>query len=214
MEVVRKIEASNELREIEDNTARRNSSNALASANSANNNSATAVNVANSAKDTANTALTSVNNLNAVISEIQADIATMKTNLQETYGIANGALEEANNKTFKARAIQVLDSAFVNGQYTLTEADKDNLFGEVYSGFQPGGLIMLFTTVDDLTTPERENYIQLVEYYNNRFTTDPFDAGYPNYLFSGKNITIRKNPNFETNYKIYAIQANEDSGWV
>lgn len=214
MEVVRKIEASNELREIEDNTARKNSSNALASANSANNNSATAVNVANSAKDTANTALTSVNNLNAVISAIQADIAEMKTKLQETYDTANGAAEEASRKTFKARAIQIFDSAFVNGQYTLTEADKDNLFGEVYSGFQPGGLVMLFTTVDDLTTPVRENYIQLVEYYNNRFRTDPFDAGYSNYLFSGKNITIRKNPNFEINYKLYAIQTNEDSGWV
>ena len=74
MEVVRKIEASNELREIEDNTARRNSSNALASANSANNNSATAVNVANSAKDTANAALANVNNLSAIISAMQADI--------------------------------------------------------------------------------------------------------------------------------------------
>ena len=78
MEVVRKIEASNELREIEDNTARKNSSSALASANSANNNSVTAVNVANSAKDTANAALTNVSNLSAVISEIQADIAAMK----------------------------------------------------------------------------------------------------------------------------------------
>lgn len=214
MEVVRKIEASNELREIEDNTARKNSSNALASANSANNNSATAVNVANSAKDTANAALTNVNSLNAVISAIQTDIAKMKTKLQETYDTANGALEEANRKTFKARAIQILNSAFVNGQYTLTEADKENLFGEIYSGFQPGGLVMLFTTVDDLTTPLRENYIQLVEYYNNKFKTDPFDAGYSNYLFSGENITIRKNPNFETNYKLYAIQANEDAGWV
>lgn len=214
MEVVRKIEASNELREIEDNTARKNSSNALASANTANNNSATAVNVANSAKDTANAALTSVNNLNAVISAMQADIAAMKTELQETYDIANGALEEADRKTFKARAIQILDSAFVNGRYTLTEADKENLFGEIYSGFQPGGLVMLFTTVDDLTTPVRENYVQLVEYYNNRFKTDPFDAGYPNFNFAGKNISIFKNPNFETNYKLYAIQANEDSGWV
>ena len=79
MEVVRKIEASNELREIEDNTARRNSSNALASANSANNNSATAVNVANSAKDTANAALANVSNLSAVISAMQADIEAMKT---------------------------------------------------------------------------------------------------------------------------------------
>ena len=138
----------------------------------------------------------------------------MKTKLQEAYDTANGAVELADLKTFKARAIQVLDSAFVNGQYTLTEADKDNLFGEVYSGIHPGGLIMLFTTVDDLTTPVRENYIQLVEYYNNKFKTDPFGAGYSNYLFSGKNITIRKNPNFETNYKLYAIQANEDSGWV
>lgn len=214
MEVVRKIEASNELREIEDNTARKNSSNALASANSANNNSATAVNVANSAKDTANAALTNVNSLNAVISAIQTDIAKMKTKLQEAYDTANGALEEADRKTFKARAIQILNSAFVNGQYTLTEADKENLFGEIYSGFQPGGLVMLFTTVDDLTTPLRENYIQLVEYYNNKFKTDPFDAGYSNYLFSGKNITIRKNPDFETNYKLYAIQANEDAGWV
>lgn len=214
MEVVRKIEASNELREIEDNTARKNSSNALASANTANNNSTTAVNVANSAKDTANAALTSVNNLNAVISAMQADIAAMKTELQETYDIANGALEEADRKTFKARAIQILDSAFVNGRYTLTEADKENLFGEIYSGFQPGGLVMLFTTVDDLTTPVRENYVQLVEYYNNRFKTDPFDAGYPNFNFAGKNISIFKNPNFETNYKLYAIQANEDSGWV
>lgn len=214
MEVVRKIEASNELREIEDNTARKNSSNALASANSANNNSVTAVNVANSAKDTANAALTNVNSLNAVISTIQADIAKMKTELQETYGIANGALEEANRKTFKARAIQILDSAFVNGRYTLTEADKENLFGEIYSGFQPGGLVMLFTTVDDLTTPVRENYVQLVEYYNNRFKTDPFDTGYSNFNFAGKNISILKNPNFETNYKLYAIQANEDSGWV
>lgn len=214
MEVVRKIEASNELREIEDNTARRNSSNALASANSANNNSATAVNVANSAKNTANAALENVSNLNAVISAMQADIAAMKTKLQEAYDTANGAVELANLKTFKARAIQVFDSAFVNGQYTLTEADKDNLFGEVYSGFQPGGLIMLFTTVDDLTTPIRENYVQLVEYYNNKFKTDPFDAGYSNYLFSGKDITIRKNPDFEINYKLYAIQANEDAGWV
>lgn len=214
MEVVRKIEASNELREIEDSTARKNSSNALASANSANNNSATAVNVANSAKDTANAALTNVNSLNAVISEIQADIAKMKTELQEVYDTANGALEEADRKTFKARAIQILDSAFVNGYYTLTEADKENLFGEIYSGFQPGGLVMLFTTVDDLTTSVRENYIQLVEYYNNRFKTDPFDAGYSNLRFDGKNISIFKNPNFETNYKLYAIQANEDSGWV
>lgn len=214
MEVVRKIEASNELREIEDNTARKNSSNALASANTANNNSATAVNVANSAKDTANAALTNVNSLNAVISEIQADIAAMKTKLQETYDTANGAVEEANRKTFKARAIQILDSAFVNGQYTLTEADKENLFGEIYSGIQPGGLVMLFTTVDDLTTPVRENYIQLVEYYNNKFKTDPFGAGYTNLRFGGKNISIIKNPNFETNYKLYAIQANEDSGWV
>ena len=214
MEVVRKIEASNELREIEDNTARRNSSNALASANSANNNSVTAVNVANSAKDTANAALTSVNNLNAVISAIQGDITAMRTRLQEAYDTANGALEEADRKTFKARAIQILDSAFVNGQYTLTEDDKENLFGEVYSGFQPGGLVMLFTTVDDLTMLECENYIQLVEYYNNRFKTDPFGAGYSNYLFSGKNITIIKNPNFEINHKLYAIQANEDSGWV
>lgn len=214
MEVVRKIEASNELREIEDNTARRNSSNALASANSANNNSATAVNVANSAKDTANAALTNVNSLNAVISEIQADIAAMKTKLQEAYDTANGAVEEANRKTFKARAIQILDSAFVNGRYTLTEADKENLFGEIYSGFQPGGLVMLFTTVDDLTTPERTNYTQLVEYYNNRFKTDPFDAGCSNLRFAGKNISIIKNPNFEINYKLYAIQANEDSGWV
>lgn len=214
MEVVRKIEASNELREIEDSTARKNSSNALASANSANNNSATAVNVANSAKDTANAALTNINSLNAVISEIQADIAKMKTELQEAYDIANGALEEADRKTFKARAIQILDSAFVNGQYTLTEADKENLFGEIYSGIQPGGLVMLFTTVDDLTTPVRENYIQLVEYYNNKFKTDPFGAGYTNLRFDGKNISIIKNPNFETNYKLYAIQANEDSGWV
>lgn len=214
MEVVRKIEASNELREIEDNTARRNSSNALASANSANNNSATAVNVANSAKDTANAALANVSNLSETISAIQADIAAMKTELQKAYDTANGALEEADRKTFKARAIQILDSAFVNGQYTLTEADKENLFGEVYNGIQPGGLVMLFTTVDDLTTPVRENYIQLVEYYNNKFKTDPFDAGYSNYIFSGKNITIRKNPNFEINYKLYAIQANEDSGWV
>lgn len=214
MEVVRKIEASNELREIEDNTARRNSSNALASANSANNNSATAVNVANSAKDTANAALANVSNLSETISAIQADIAAMKTKLQEAYDTANGALEEADRKTSKARAIQILDSAFVNGQYTLTEADKENLFGEVYNGIQPGGLVMLFTTVDDLTTPVCENYIQLVEYYNNKFKTDPFDAGYPNYLFSGKNITIRKNPDFEINYKLYAIQANEDSGWV
>lgn len=214
MEVVRKIEASNELREIEDNTARRNSSNALASANSANNNSATAVNVANSAKNTANAALENVSNLNAVISAMQADIAAMKTKLQEAYDTANGAVELADLKTFKARAIQILDSAFVNGQYTLTEADKENLFGEVYSGFQPGGLIMLFTTVDDLTTPIRENYVQLVEYYNNKFKTDPFDAGYSNYLFSRKDITIRKNPDFEINYKLYAIQANEDAGWV
>ena len=214
MEVVRKIEASNELREIEDNTARKNSSSALASANSANNNSVTAVNVANSAKDTANAALTNVSNLSAVISEIQADIAAMKKTLQEAYDTANGAVELADLKTFKARAIQVLDSAFVNGQYTLTEADKENLFGEIYNSFQPGGLVMLFTTVDDLTSSVRENYIQLVEYYNNRFKTDPFGAGYPNYLFTGKNITIRKNPNFETNYKLYAIQANEDSGWV
>lgn len=214
MEVVRKIEASNELREIEDNTARRNSSNALASANTANNNSATAVNVANSAKNTANAALENVSNLNAVISAMQADVAAMKTKLQEAYDTANGAVELAEMKTFKAKAIQILDSAFVNGQYTLTEADKDNLFGEVYNSFQPGGLIMLFTTVDDLTTPIRENYVQLVEYYNNKFKTDPFDAGYPNYLFSGKDITIRKNPNFETNYKLYAIQADENSGWV
>lgn len=214
MEVVRKIEASNELREIEDNTARKNSSNALASANSANNNSVTAVNVANSAKDTANTALTNVNNLNAVISAMQADIAAMKTKLQETYDIANGASEEADRKTFKARAIQILDSAFVNGRYTLTEADKENLFGEIYRGFQPGGLVMLFTTVDDLTTPERTNYTQLVEYYNNKFKTDPFDAGCSNLRFDGKNISIIKNPNFEINYKLYAIQANEDSGWV
>lgn len=214
MEVVKKIEASNELREIEDSTARKNSSNALASANSANNNSVTAVNVANSAKDTANVALTNVSNISAVISEIQTDIAAMKTKLQEAYDTANGAVELANLKTFKARAIQVLDSAFVNGQYTLTEADKDNLFGEIYNGIQPGGLIMLFTTVDDLTTPERENYIQLVEYYNGRFKTDSFGAGYSNYLFAGKNITIRKSPDFETNYKLYAIQANEDSGWV
>lgn len=214
MEVVRKIEASNELREIEDSTARRNSSNALASANSANNNSATAVNIANSAKDTANTALGNVSNLSAVISAMQADIAAMKTKLQEAYDTANGALEEANRKTFKARAIQILDSAFVNGQYTLTEADKENLFGEVYNGTQPGGLVMLFTTEDDLTTPERINYTQLVEYYNNRFKTDPFDAGCSNFTFSGKNITITKNPNFEINYKLYAIQANEDSGWV
>lgn len=214
MEVVRKIEASNELREIEDNTARKNSSNALASANTANNNSATAVNVANSAKDTANAALTSVNNLNAAISAIQADIAKMKTKLQETYDTANGALEEADRKTFKARAIQILDSAFVNGQYTLTEADKVNLFGEIYSGFQPGGLVMLFTTVDDLTTPVCKNYIQLVEYYNNKFETDPFEAGYSNLRFNGKDISIIKNPNFEINYKLYAIQANEDSGWV
>lgn len=214
MEVVRKIEASNELREIEDNTARKNSSNALASANTANNNSATAVNVANSAKDTANAALANVSNLSAAISAMQADIAAMKTELQEAYDTANGAVELADLKTFKARAIQVLDSAFVNGQYTLTEADKENLFGEIYDGIQPGGLVMLFTTVDDLTTPVLKNYIQLVEYYNNKFKTDPLDAGYPNYLFSGKNITIRKNPNFETNYKLYAIQANEDSGWV
>lgn len=214
MEVVRKIEASNELREIEDNTARKNSSNALASANTANNNSATAVNVANSAKDTANAALTNVNSLNAVISAIQADIAKMKTTLQEAYDTANGALEEADRKTFKARAIQILDSAFVNGKYTLTEADKENLFGEIYYGFQPGGLVMLFTTEDDLTTPERTNYVQLVEYYNNRFNTDPFDAGCPNLNFAGKNISITKNPNFEINYKLYAIQANEDSGWV
>lgn len=214
MEVVRKIEASNELREIEDNTARKNSSNALASANTANNNSTTAVNVANSAKDTANAALTSVNNLNAVISAIQADIATMKTTLQEAYDTANGALEEANRKTFKARAIQILDSAFVNGQYTLTEDDKENLFGEVYNGLQPGGLVMLFTTVDDITTPELENYVQLVEYYNNKFKTDPFGAGYQNLRFNGKNISIIKNQNFEINYKLYAIQANEDSGWV
>lgn len=214
MEVVRKIEASNELREIEDNTARRNSSNALASANSANNNSATAVNVANSAKNTANAALENVSNLSTTISAIQADIAAMKTKLQEAYDTANGALEETNRKTFKARAIQILDSAFVNGRYTLTEDDKDNLFGEVYNSFQPGGLVMLFTTVDDLTTPVRENYIQLVEYYNNTFATDPFDAGYSNYLFAGKDITIIKNPNFEINYKLYAIEANEDSGWV
>lgn len=214
MEVVRKIEASNELREIEDNTARRNSSNALASANSANNNSATAVNVANSAKDTANAALKNVSNLSATISAIQADIAAMKTKLEEAYNTANGAVELADLKTFKARAIQVLDSAFVNGQYTLTEADKDNLFGEVYSGIQPGGLVMLFTTEDDLTTPERINYVQLVEYYNNKFETDPFDAGCPNYTFSGKNIKITKNPSFEINYKLYAIQANEDAGWV
>lgn len=214
MEVVRKIEASNELREIEDNTARKNSSNALASANTANNNSTTAVNVANSAKDTANAALTSVNNLNAVISAIQADIATMKTTLQEAYDTANGALEEANRKTFKARAIQILNSAFVNGQYTLTEDDKENLFGEVYNGLQPGGLVMLFTTVDDITTPELENYVQLVEYYNNKFKTDPFGAGYQNLRFNGKNISIIKNQNFEINYKLYAIQANEDSGWV
>lgn len=214
MEVVRKIEASNELREIEDNTARKNSSNALASANTANNNSATAVNVANSAKDTANAALTNVNSLNAVISEIQADIAKMKTELQEVYDTANGAVEEADRKTFKARAIQILDSAFVNGRYTLTEADKENLFGEIYSGFQPGGLVMLFTTEDDLTTPERTNYTQLVEYYNNKFKTDPFDAGCSNLNFTGKNISIFKNPNFEINYKLYAIQANEDSGWV
>lgn len=214
MEVVRKIEASNELREIEDNTARKNSSNALASANTANNNSATAVNVANSAKDTANAALTNVNSLNAVISTIQADIAAMKTKLQEAYDTANGALEQADRKTFKARAIQILDSAFVNERYTLTEADKENLFGEIYSGFQPGGLVMLFTTVDDLTTPVRENYVQLVEYYNNKFKTDPFDAGYSNLRFEGKNISIFKNPNFEINHKLYAIQANEDSGWV
>lgn len=214
MEVVRKIEASNELREIEDNTARKNSSNALASANTANNNSTTAVNVANSAKDTANAALTSVNNLNAAISAIQADIATMKTTLQEAYDTANGALEEANRKTFKARAIQILDSAFVNGQYTLTEDDKENLFGEVYNGLQPGGLVMLFTTVDDITTPELENYVQLVEYYNNKFKTDPFGTGYQNLRFNGKNISIIKNQNFEINYKLYAIQANEDSGWV
>lgn len=214
MEVVRKIEASNELREIEDNTARKNSSNALASANSANNNSATAVNVANSAKDTANAALANVSNLSAVISAIQADIATMKTKLQEACDTANGAVELADLKTFKARAIQILDSAFVNGQYILTEADKDNLFGEVYNGLQPGGLVMLFTTEDDLTTPERINYTQLVEYYNNKFETDPFDAGCPNYVFAGKNITIKKNPNFEINYKLYAIQANEDSGWI
>lgn len=214
MEVVRKIEASNELREIEDNTARKNSSNALASANAANNNSTTAVNVANSAKNTANAALTSVNNLNAVISAIQADIAKMKTTLQEVYDTANGALEETNRKTFKARAIQILNSAFVNELYTLTEADKENLFGEIYSGFRPGGLVMLFTTVDDLTTPELTNYVQLVEYYNNRFKTDPFNAGYSNLRFNGKNISIFKNPNFEINYKLYAIQANEDSGWV
>lgn len=214
MEVVRKIEASNELREIEDNTARKNSSNALASANSANNNSTMAVNIANSAKDTANTALTNVANLNTIISAIQADIATMKTELRETYDTANGALEEANRKALKVKSIQILDSAFVNGQYTLTEADKDNLFGEIYSGFEPGGLVMLFTTVDDLTSYECETYIQLVEYYNNKFKTDPLDMGYSNYLFSGKNITIRKNPNFEINYRIYAIQANEDSGWI
>lgn len=214
MEVVRKIEASNELREIEDNTARKNSSNALASANSANNNSATAVNVANSAKDTANAALKNVSNLSAIISTMQADIAAMKTKLQEAYDTANGAVELADSKTFKARAIQILDSAFVNGRYTLTEDDKENLFGEVYNSYRPGGLVMLFTTVDDLTTPVCENYIQLVEYYNNRFDTDPFEAGYSNYLFDGKNITIIKNPNFEINYKLYAIQANEDSGWV
>ena len=214
MEVVRKIEASNELREIEDNTARKNSSNALASANTANNNSATAVNVANSAKDTANAALTSVNNLNAAISAMQADIAKMKTELQETYDTANGALEQADLKTSKARAIQILDSAFVNGKYTLTEDDKENLFGEIYNGFQPGGLVMLFVTVDDLTAPELTNYVQLVEYYNNKFKTDPFDAGYPNLRFDGKNISIIKNQNLEINYKLYAIQANEDSGWV
>lgn len=214
MEVVRKIEASNELREIEDNTARKNSSNALASANSANVNSATAINVANSAKDTANAALTNVSNLNAMISTIQADIAAMKTKLQEAYDTANGAVELADLKTFKARAIQILDSAFVNGRYTLTEADKDNLFGEIYSGIQPGGLAMLFVTEDDLTTPELKNYVQLVEYYNSRFKTDPFGAGCKNLNFAGKNISIIKNPNFEINYKLYAIQANEDSGWV
>lgn len=214
MEVVRKIEASNELREIEDSTARRNSSNALASANAANNNSTAAVNIANSAKDTANTALENVSNLSAIISAMQADIAKMKPKLQEAYDTANGALEEANRKTFKARAIQILDSAFVNGLYTLTEDDKENLFGEIYNGFRPGGLVMLFVTVDDLTTPVLENYVQLVEYYNNNFKTDPFDAGYSNLRFNGKDISIFKNPNFETNYKLYAIQANEDSGWV
>lgn len=214
MEVVRKIEASNELREIEDSTARKNSSNALASANTANSNSTAAVNIANSAKDTANVALTNVNSLNAAISAIQADIAKMKPKLQEAYDTANGALEEANRKTFKARAIQILDSAFVNERYTLTEADKENLFGEIYNGFRPGGLVMLFVTVDDLTTPVLENYVQLVEYYNNKFKTDPFDAGYSNLRFDGKDISIFKNPNFEINYKLYAIQANEDSGWV
>ena len=214
MEVVRKIEASNELREIEDSTARRNSSNALASANAANNNSTAAVNIANSAKDTANTALENVSNLSAIISAMQADIAKMKPKLQEAYDTANGALEEANRKTFKVRAIQILDSAFVNGLYTLTEDDKENLFGEIYNGFRPGGLVMLFVTVDDLTTPVLENYVQLVEYYNNNFKTDPFDAGYSNLRFNGKDISIFKNPNFETNYKLYAIQANEDSGWV
>lgn len=214
MEVVRKIEASNELREIEDRTARQNSSSALASANTAKNNATTAINVANSAKDTANAALISVDNLTAVINAMQSDITAMKTKLQETYDTANGATELAERKAFKVRSIKVLDSQFVNGKYTLTETDKDDLFGENYTVPNNGGVFLLFTTVDVLDPAETTNYVELVEYYKGKFGQDKLYMGYPNYSFQGNNITINKNPNIETNYRIYAIQANPDLGWL
>lgn len=214
MEVVRKIEASNELREIEDSTARKNSSNALASANTAKSNSTTAINVANSAKDTANTALVNVDNLTAVINSIQSDITAMKKELQETYDIASGAVELAERKAFKVRSIKVLDNQFVDGKYKLTETDKDNLFGENYTVPNNGGVFLLFTTVDVLDPAEKTNYVELVEYYNGKFGQDNLYMGYPNYSFQGKNIIINKNPSIETNYRLYAIQANPDLGWL
>lgn len=211
MEVVRKIEASNELRTIEDTTARENSSLALATANTTQTTADTATNVAQSAKANADNALQIATPLTSTVSTLQAELEQIKGTLQNIKESLDELSSQIERKTNKILSISILDSDFTNGKYELTENDKSVLFGSAYDYSDGAGLFLLFTTLDDLDNGETLNCMQLVQYENNKFTTDKLDMGFGNYTFSGKKITITKNQNITQNFRLYALEASFDS---
>lgn len=211
MEVVRKIEASNELRTIEDATARENSSLALATANTAQTTADTATNVAQSAKTNADNALQIATPLTSAVNTLQTELEQIKKTLNNIESTLDDFSALIDAKALKVLSISILNSDFTNGKYELTENDKSVLFGSAYDYSGGAGLFLLFTTLDDLDNGETLNYMQLVQYENNKFTTDKLDMGFGNYTFSGKKITITKNQNIEQNFRLYALEASFDS---
>lgn len=211
MEVVRKIEASNELRTIEDETARENSSLALATANTAQTTADTATNVAQSAKTNADNALQIATPLTSAVNTLQTELEQIKKTLNNIESTLDDFSALIDARALKVLSISILDSDFTNGKYELTENDKSVLFGSAYDYSGGAGLFLLFTTLDDLDNSETLNFMQLVQYENNKFTTDKLEMGFSNYSFSGKKITITKNQNITQNFRLYALEASFDS---